>query len=278
MINNSEIKSLKEEFCRLLSLHPSVESPSMDNWVNNYIELFNHRNGLYNCSITLFNLKTGGFLFHNSNHNNRLKHPVVCPLLKHPLEYLMALTEPKNLKFCLETMIESYRYLMSLTAEEQEIFNVAYISYLLENDRIYHPYLIRLFVRKFDEQGNPLFIEIDTQRLIDLHIPEFRYFRPVSATYTEEHPYSLHLLKLNLNEADEALLTQYRDDIKRKMIGEKLNKSTHTIVNYYSRVEKLYDLHSIQTVSEIAGIMDMLRREYPDYRSLDQKVTTKKGG
>jgi len=256
------IQQLAKEFYKLLSSHCCSVLPLMLERQKIFAELCGHKKGLRDYSVTVFNLKTIRFEFHNSCFNNRLKLPTVCTALQNPMAQLMELTEPKSMAFCLETMIESYRFLMNLPKEERKLFNVAYIRLLLERNGLYHPYLHRMYVSEFDEEGNPWLITTETSRLADINVPEFRYVSPLSGHYTEKHAYSRHLLNLELNEQDKALLIQYRHDCKMKMIGEKLHKSPHTISNIYNRIEKIYGVHSIHTASEIARVMEILTGEW----------------
>jgi hypothetical protein len=229
-----------------------------------YFELFSHKKGLRDYSVTVFNLKTARVEFHNSCYNKQLKFPCICLLIQNPLAHLHELTEPKNRIFCLNTLIESYQFLMHLPKEELHLFNVAYVRFILEKDGSYHPYLHRMYISEFDADGNPWLITTETMRLTDKNIPEFRYFSPASEHYTEDHEYSLHLLNIKLKEQDKVLLKQYRHDCKKKKISEKLHRSTHTISNFYTRIEKTYKVHSIHTACEITHIMDLLTKEWYD--------------
>jgi hypothetical protein len=254
------IQHLLKNFYHLLSTHSCIVLPFMLERKKFITEIFSNKSRLRNHSITIFDLKTLSFDFHNSSFNHKLKLLTVCKDLEDPMAHLTELTEPANREFCLDTMIKSYIFLMNLPKEAQGKFKVAYVRRLLEKDGRFHPYLHCMYVSEFDEEGNPWLITIETIRLRGANIPVFRYFSPVSGDYTEEHEYSLRLLNLKLNEKDIALLNEYRDNCKGQKIVEILKRSKHTVSNYYTRINKLFDVHSIQTSSEIAEIMDILQK------------------
>ena len=210
-------------------------------------------------SVTIFDLKERHFTLHNSHHNKYLKYPSLSPSVVDEMKALNSLTETNNLHFCMDTLTRSYEFLMNLPPEKRNQFNVIYIRRLLEKDEQYHPYLHHMYISEYDEDDNPWLITIETKRLLDMNIPEFRKFSPLTLQYTEEHNYSAHLLSLKLDEIDRELIKKHDEDCKKKELSKSLYKSPHTVSNRYNKVNLLFKVNSINTTCLIARIMEIAR-------------------
>lgn len=261
---NSSGHLLVNNLYKLLSKHHCTVVPLMIEKQRHFEEFFRQKKGLRNHSVSVYDLNARRFTFHNSCYNKYLKHPSIYADLIENMQHLVDLTEKQNLIFCQDTLEKSYTLLMQLSREECEQFHVIYVRKMLEKSNQYHPYLHCMYVNQFDEQGNPWLITIETRRLPGSEIPEFRLFHPLLEDFSEEHAYSHHLQQLKLNENDNILLEKYRDDFGMKMkdLSQKMSMSEHTVSNIYNRVNSLFKVHSIQTTSILAGIIDEFRSKY----------------
>lgn len=249
---------LVKELYKLLSTHYCTIVPLMLEQKKYFEKTFSHRKGLRDYSVTIFDLHTKHFTFHDSLFNKYLKYPSLSPAVMDNMKTLNDLTEPQNLRFCLDTILRSYEFIQRLTAEERLHFCVLYIRRLLERDGLYHPYLHHTYISEYDEHGNAWLITTETKRLQDMNIPEFRKFSPPTEQYTEEHQYSAKLLTLKLDEIDRELIKKHVEDCKKKELSRELYKSPHTVSNRYNKVNALFGVNSINTTCLIAKIMELV--------------------
>ena len=259
MTYHPAIHQLVKELYKLLATHYCTVVPLMLERKKYLEEIFSNKKGMRDYSVTIFDLKERHFTLHNSHHNKYLKYPSLSPSVVDEMKALNSLTETNNLHFCMDTLTRSYEFLMNLPPEKRNQFNVIYIRRLLEKDGQYHPYLHHMYISEYDEDDNPWLITIETKRLLDMNIPEFRKFSPLTLQYTEEHNYSAHLLSLKLDEIDRELIKKHDEDCKKKELSKSLYKSPHTVSNRYNKVNLLFKVNSINTTCLIAKIMEIVR-------------------
>ena len=258
MTYHPDIHQLVKELYKLLATHYCTVVPLMLERKKHLEEILRNKKGMRDYSVTIFDLKERCFTLHNSHHNIYLKYPAVNEWMMDEMMLLNELTEANNLHFCMDTLTRSYEFLVTLTPEELNQFNVIYIRRMLEKDEQYHPYLHHMYISEYDEDDNPWLITIETKRLLDKNIPEFRKFSPATPLYTEEHSYSSHLLSLKLDEIDRKLIKKHDEDCKKKELSEWLYKSPHTVSNRYNKVNLLFKVNSINTTCLIAKIMEIV--------------------
>jgi len=249
---------LVKELYKLLSTHYCTIVPLMLERKKFFEEIFSHRKGLREYSVTVFDLHSKLFTFHNSSCNAYLKYPSICPEMENGLKVLNEYSEPQNLHFCMDTILKSYAFIQSLIAEERLHFRVLYIRRLQERDGLYHPYLHHMYISEYDEHGNAWLITTESKRLLDMNLPEFRKFSPPTEQYTEEHQYSAKLLTLKLDEIDRELIKKHVEDCKKKELSKSLYRSPHTVSNRYNKVNALFGVKSINTTCLIAKIMELV--------------------
>jgi len=241
-----------------LSAYRCKETPISFEQKKYFEKTFNHRKGLRDYSVTIFDLYTKHFTFHDSLFNKYLKYPSLSPAVMDNMKTLNDLTEPQNLRFCLDTMIKSIEFISNLSPAEWHQFHVRYIRRLLEKDGQYHPYLHYMYVNEYDPEGKPWLITIESKRLRDMNMPELRKFSPATPHYCEEHLYSARLLNVKLDEIDRELIKKHDEDCKKKALSRELYKSPHTVSNRYNKVNALFDVNSINTTCLIAKIMELV--------------------
>ncbi|MDR3652753.1 MAG: hypothetical protein P4L34_07270 [Paludibacter sp.] len=241
---------LSNHYCIVTALMKLEQAIIEDEFSNNPV-------GMRNFSKAVFDLNIRRISFHNSLFNDKLKYPSICLSLDDEMRFLKELTEPSNLIFCMDTLCKSYKYLKTLTKEESKNFNIVYIRRLLEKDDLYHPYLHYMHPCQWDAQGNVRLISIQTKRLQDMNVPEFRFIGVPSELFPEEHAYSRYLQDVRLKDTDIKLLEKYLEAYKKKGLSEVLNKSRHTISNKYTRLNTLFKVDSMQTSSLIYYIMQL---------------------
>jgi len=256
---NQNVTQQKKKIFQLIATHPGNVTESMRKRAKQIIEDYlRSPKGMRQFSITIFDLNENRFVFHDSIYNDRFTPQTLYMDLEDRMKFLNEITKPENLVFCLDTLIKSYTCLRSMNYEESKNYRVVYIQWLLEGNQ-YHPYLHLMFPSHWDEDGNVWKVTTHTKRLLDMNIEEFRLITHDTDIYTEEHDYSRHLLQIKMKDEDKDLLENYVEDCKRKKLSEVLNKSIHTVSNYYTRINTLFKTNNIQTSCLVYCIMELHR-------------------
>jgi len=248
------------ELYKLMAIHLCIVTELMREEFKHFVKLQAYlKQGFRKYSFTIFDLKQRHVSYHDSIYHGKLKYLDIYNDKDDHLTRLNEITEPANLTFCMDTLFKSYNYLQTLNREESKEFRVLFIRLLLEKDGQYHPYVQFIYPFTRDDNDNVWQLVIETKRLSVTNIKEFRLITYDTEAYTESHEYSRHLLNLKLKDEDKELLKKYVDDCKKKKLSEEMRRSPHTVSNYYTRINTLFQTNNIHTSCQAYCLMEMHR-------------------
>ena len=248
------------ELYKLMATHLCIVTKLMQEEFTHFVKLHAYLNrGFQKSSFTIFDPKQHRVTYHYFNYHDKLKYQDIYKDKDDHLTRLNDITEPANLIFCMDTLFKSYNYLQTLNREESKEFRVLFIRLLLEKDGQYHPYVQFIYPFTRDDNDNVWQLVIETKRLPVMNIKEFRLITYDTEAYTESHEYSRHLLNLKLKDEDKELLKKYVGDCKKKKLSEEMCRSLHTVSNYYTRINTLFQTNNINTSCQAYCLMEMHR-------------------
>ena len=234
----------EEEWMAMFKLHSANITPVMlDEWEHekeHVLKIYNNTN----VSITFVEMCTPKFELHICMHNKWLQHAGVNMYAPDNLHYLSSLTHPDDRIFSLETELIGYEVLMSLSPLRRKSFWMKYHRRLQDQNGGYSFYELHFKVHKFDEDGSPVLMMVETKRLPKKYQPDKIHYREFS-----------HHLKQNKKEAEPVLRKLSRrelevvdlayDGFTTREIASILQISTNTVKSFRKRVLKKLNVNKM---------------------------------
>jgi predicted DNA-binding protein (UPF0251 family) len=184
----------EEEWMAMFKLHQANPTPVMlEEWEQekvHFLKLYNNRN----VSITFVEMCTPKFELHICMHSKWLKNKAVDMDNPTNLSQLTNLTHCDDRIFSLETELAGYEILMSLSPLKRKSFWMKYHRRLQDKSGEYSFYAFCLKGYKFDENGNPVIMMVESKRLPKKYQPDKIHYREFS-----------HNLKQKIKEAEPVL-------------------------------------------------------------------------
>jgi DNA-binding CsgD family transcriptional regulator len=216
------------------------------------------KSSLTNFTVSFFNLGEGRFVLHQSGNNRWLHHPALDAAVVDSLSMLHKLVHPDDLIFSLKTEVEMCNFLRKLRGDQYPDTVMIFSRRLLEKDGKYRTYVHNLSVVQCNATGNPCILKIETERIPDVILPAFRWFRPSLTDYTEEHAYSARLQNVFLTHCQAEVLELLLQNLSVMDIAGILTRSPHTIKSHCQCIRAHLQVASLPGMVHMARIVKLL--------------------
>lgn len=232
----------QEEWMAMFELHPANETPAMlEEWKiekKHFLKLYNNRN----VSVTVVEMCGPTFGLHIGVHANWLKNQVIDVTDPGNLLYLTNLTHHDDQIFSLETELIGYEILMSLPPEKQSSFWMKYHRRFQDKDGEYHFFELHFKVHKFDENGIPWLMMIETKRLPRKYQSDKKHHCEFSHKLKQQTKQKEPVLK-KLSRRELQVLELVHEGYTTKEIAAYLNISTESVKTYRKRILAKRGIH-----------------------------------
>ena len=189
-----------------------------------------------NSSIAILGIKQNRIIYYNSNNTPLLKHPAVNMGMLNNRKLINLITHPDDLAFWDSTYLNGYKMMMEMPVTKLDKFWIVGSRRLLEEDNQYHSYIQQIKPLVIKGMMCPGYIVLSTKRFKGDVLPQFRLYSLAGAPYTEEHPYSAELLKLNLLSYEKKLLELYSLGHTGEKVAKQMGIAVSTLKRYSGRI------------------------------------------
>jgi len=248
------LKSLsewEEEWMAMFKLHSANLVPSiLEEWrqeKTHFPKLYNNPN----VSLTVVEMCTPKFELHIGMHKEWLHHKAIEIEEPTNFTYLISLTHPQDRIFSLETKIIGYEILMSLSPAKRQLFWMKYHRRFMDVNGDYFFYALHLKVHKFDDNGTPVLIMVETKRLPKKYQPDKIHYREFSHKIKQETKRVEPILK-KLSPREQKVLELAYEGFTSSEIALILKISINTVKAFRKKILKKQNVNKMHMAYVVA--------------------------
>lgn len=247
----------EEEWEAMFSLHVcDLSSEMLDEWnIEKEHALKFYKN--LDSSSTIIGMSTRKLELHVCAHEKWLQQPAINMDEPYNLKILSNLTHPDDRIFSIETELMGYEILMSLSFCDRKNFRIKYQRRFQDKIGEYIYYLLIIKVHKFDKNGDPLLIFVETKRMPKKFQPEKIHYRVFSHNAKGKTKQAELILK-KLSNRELQVLELAHEGYKTKEIGLKLGISPNTVKNERNCILKKMIVNNMHLAYEVASNLKMI--------------------
>jgi len=251
----STISSLEKERDALISAHRCKVTLQMEADWESKKKLLQHLSLYQGRTYTVFDLKNGAHILHNSSHRLWQMHPAVN--VDEPLNsrQTILLTHPDDLSFALESEIEGYKFLMLLPPGRRKEFLLSYPRRLKDNKGNFQAYWHDYTIIMSDAEDEPWLMLTETVQLTHGHANDLEQYRLLSPSWNvqaEIEQYFQLDKKNRLSSRELEVLTLVADGCLISEIAGKLSISEWTVKTHRANIIRKMNVTSLHMACQVA--------------------------
>lgn len=247
----------EEDWMAMFKLHQAELTPVMDEeWEQEKAHILKFYDNP-DVSLTCVEVCTPKFELHIGVHAKWLKNATIDMADPCNLNYLSNLTHRDDRIFSLETEIIGYEILMSLSPLKRKTFWMKYHRRFMDKNGEYYFYVLHFKVHKFDKNGNPVFIIVETRRLPKKYLPDKIHYREFSHSLNQQSKQEKTVVK-RLSSRELEVLELANEGFTTQEIALKLKLSVNTVKAFRNRILKKLNVKNMHMSYVVAHKMGMI--------------------
>lgn len=258
----SSISVLENERNAIIEAHRCTVTPQMEADWEAKKSLLEHLSLYQGRTYTVFDLKNGRYMLHNSSHRLWQLHPAVDADEPFNSRQTILLTHPDDLYFALESEIAGYKFLMLLPPGRRKEFLLSYPRRLRDNKGNFQAYWHDYTVIMSDAEDEPWLLLSETVQLSHGNSPEFEQYRLLSPAWNVQAEIDQYFRldkKNRLSSRELEVLVLVAEGCIMPDIAGKLSISEWTVKVHRTNILRKMNVASLHMACQVARNLRIIR-------------------